>query len=474
MSKQLQQNKIHIVLGLGISGINAAKLLKSENKNVLILENYSNKKLIDISEKLISEGINVILLDEPLHINNFTPWIGRISSIIVSPGIDWEHKALKELRSKNITMLGEVELAWSRLRNIPSVGITGTNGKTTVTNMLNHVLKLNNIRTDMGGNIGKALSKIALESKNKNYERLNWLVLELSSYQIEGSPRLSPSIGIWTTFTPDHLERHHNIETYFKIKRRLLEKSSIRIYNSDDNYLINKREELPEGIWVGTNKQSSYPHYPKFWIDEKGYIFENGMKLFHTSVLKIPGKHNLQNLLLVTAAAREIGLDHLSIANSIYSFKAIPHRLEYLGNINKLEFYNDSKATNFDSSVTGLKSVPSPMILLAGGQQKKGDCLNWIEQLKQSTNGVVLFGVSASDLKEKILRSSYKGEIIVEHNLEDATKASIDIAKKTNSKSILLSPACASFDQYQNYEERGDHFKKLVKKYESINQFSSI
>ena len=467
MSPQAQPktNQIHIVLGLGKSGINAAKLLKSEGKNVLVLENNSNKKLIEISQKLRSEGLNIILLGEPLHIDNFTPWIGRISSIIVSPGIDWEHKTLQELRSKNILMKGEVELGWERLSHISSIGITGTNGKTTVTSMLNHVLKSNDINTDMGGNIGKALSKIALESKKMNSQKLKWLVLELSSYQIEGLQRLSPSIGIWTTFTPDHLERHHNLETYFKIKRRLLEKSSIRIYNSDDNYLINKREELPEGIWVGTNKQTSYPHHPKFWIDEKGYIFENGMKLFHTSVLKIPGKHNLQNLLLVTAAAREIGLDHLSIANSIYSFKAIPHRLEYLGNINKLEFYNDSKATNFDSSVTGLKSVPSPMILLAGGQQKKGDCLNWIEQLKQSTNGVVLFGISASDLKEKILRSSYKGEIIVEQNLEDATKASIDMAKKTNSKSILLSPACASFDQYQNYEERGDHFKKLVKKY---------
>ena len=468
MSTQTQANKIHIVLGLGRSGINAAKLLKSEGENVLVLENNSNKKLIDISQKLRSEGINVILLGEPLHINNFTPWIDRISSIIVSPGIDWEHKALKELRNKNIAMQGEVELAWERLNHIASIGITGTNGKTTVTNMLNHVLKLNSLKTDMGGNVGKALSKIALESKEKNYQKLNWLILELSSYQIEGSTRLKPSIGIWTTFTPDHLERHKDIETYFKIKRCLLEKSSIRIYNSDDKYLLNKRQELPEGIWVGTNKQSFYSHNPKFWIDEKGYIFENEIKLFHNSILKIPGNHNLQNLLLVTAAAREIGLDHLSIAKSINSFKAIPHRLEYLGKIGNLDFYNDSKATNFDSSVTGLKSVPCPIILLAGGKQKQGDYFTWIEQIKQSTNGIVLFGISASDLKKKILLSSYKGEIIIEKNLEDATKASINIAKKTRAKSVLLSPACASFDQYQNYEERGDHFKKLVKKYGSI------
>ena len=465
MQQPNQTNPINIVLGLGSSGINAAKLLKSEGKNVLVLENNSNSKLINTSQKLKSEGINVKLLNEPLHITNFTPWIDRISSIIVSPGIDWQHEALKELRSKNITMQGEVELAWERLTHIPSIGITGTNGKTTVTNMLNHVLKLNNLNTDMGGNIGKPLSTIALEIKQKNYQKLNWLILELSSYQIEGSSRLRPRIGIWTTFTPDHLERHHNIENYFKIKRSLLEKSSIRIYNSDDKYLSEKRKELPDGIWIGINKQSSYSHHPKFWIDQKGFIFENQRKLFHTSILKIPGKHNLQNLLLVTAAAREIGLDHLSIAQSINSFKAIPHRLEYLGKIDKVDFYNDSKATNFDSSLNGLKSVPYPIILIAGGKQKKGDCLTWIEQLKQSANGIVLFGLSAKDLKKTISQSSYEGKIIVKQRLEDATKAAIKIATETNSKSVLLSPACASFDQYSNFEERGNHFKEIVKRF---------
>ena len=468
MSKQKQSNQIHIVLGLGCSGISAAKLLKSEGKNVLVLENNSNKNLLNISNKLKSEGINVILLDEPLHINNFTPWIESVCSITVSPGIDWEHIALKELRGKNINVQGEVELAWERLTHIPSIGITGTNGKTTVTNMLNHILKLNNLNTDMGGNVGKALSKIALENMKNNDQELNWLVLELSSFQIEGSPKVAPTIGIWTTFTPDHLERHNDIESYFKIKRSLLEKSSIRIYNSDDQYLSSKRKELPKGIWVGTNQQSFYSQYQKFWIDQKGYIFEDKKQLFHSSILNIPGKHNLQNLLLAIAAAREIGLDDSSIAKSIKSFKSIPHRLEYLGKVNNLSFYNDSKATNFDSSITGLKSVPHPIILLAGGIQKKGDFMPWVKQIKQSTNGIVLFGLSANNLKEELLMSSYIGEIIVKKNLEEATIASINMARETNSRSILLSPACASFDQYKNYEERGDHFKNLVKKYKLI------
>ena len=457
------------MLGLGSSGISAARLLRSEGKNVLVLENNSNTKLINLSNQLKSEGINVNLLGKPLHIDNFTPWMDRICSITVSPGIDWEHVALQELRSKNINIQGEIELAWERLNHIPSIGITGTNGKTTVTSMLHHILRLNNIITEMGGNTGKAFSKIALESIKNNNHKLSWLVLELSSYQIESSPKVAPAIGIWTTFTPDHLERHKDIETYFKIKRSLLEKSSIRIYNSDDKFLSSKRKELPKGIWVGTNQQSYYAQYQNYWIDQKGYIIEDKKQLFHSSKLKIPGKHNLQNLLLVIAAAREIGLDHSSIARNINSFKSIPHRLENLGEINNLSFYNDSKATNFDSSLIGLKSIPYPIVLLAGGIQKKGDYIPWIRQIKQSTNGVVLFGLSANNLMEALKVSSYKGEIIVKENLEEATIASIDLARKTNSKSILLSPAGASFDQYQNFEERGDHFKKIVAKYKTMN-----
>ena len=465
MPKTAQSNQIHIVLGLGSSGINAAKLLKSEGKDVLVLENNLNEKLTKISKKLKGEGIEVLLLDQPLNINNFTPWIGRISSIIVSPGIDWEHAALRELRRKNINMKGEIQLAWERLNHIPSIGITGTNGKTTVTNMLNHVLKYNNLITDMGGNIGKALSEIVLESYKKNHKELNWLILELSSYQIESSSTLNPNIGIWTTFTPDHLERHHDLEKYFKIKRSLLEGSSIRIYNSDDKYLSRKRTELPEGIWVGTNKQTSYSHYTKYWIDQKGYIYEDQQQLFQSSILKIPGKHNLQNLLLVTAASRAIGLDYKSIARSINTFGFIPHRLEYLGEGENLKFYNDSKATNFDSSIIGLKAVSSPVVLIAGGMHKKGDSFFWTEQVKQSTNGLVLFGISATHLKAIVQNSSYDGTLVVKETLEEATKASIEIAKKTHSKSVLFSPACASFDQYQNYEERGNHFKNLVKEF---------
>ncbi len=474
MSQQQNSNKINIVLGLGISGVNAAKLLKSKGKEVLVIENNSNKKLQEISNELKSIGIDVLLIGKPLNINNFTPWLGKVSSIIVSPGIPWDHKALNTLRRKNIAIKGETELAWEDLKDIPSIGVTGTNGKTTVTHMLNHVLKLNGLNTDMGGNVGKALSQVAFNFKQKDYQNLNWLVIELSSYQIESSPNIAPTIGIWTTFTPDHLERHKDLENYFKIKKSLLERSSTRIYNSDDEYLSKRKNELPKGIWVGINNQSSYSHQPKFWVDDKGFIFENNNKMFNTSILHLPGKHNLQNLLLVTAAMRELGLDHKSIAKSVSSFKGLPHRLEYLGKKDFIQIYNDSKATNFESSITGIKAVPFPSVLIAGGERKKGDPSMWLQQIKHSTKGIILFGKSANSLKVSILQSGYKGVLTVKDNLDQVVKVSIEIALKVNANSILLSPACASFDQYKNYEERGDHFKYLVEKLIKSEEVYSI
>ena len=190
--------------------------------------------------------------------------------------------------------------------------------------------------------------------------------------------------------------------------------------------------------------------------------------------MKLPGTHNLQNLLLVTAASRELGLDSESIATSVNSFEGLPHRLEYLGKKGFIQIFNDSKATNFESSIIGLKAVPYPSVLIAGGEKKKGDPSIWIEQIKQSTNGINLFGKSANSLKDSIIQSGYKGVIIVKDTLDTVVNLSLKIAYKVNAKCILLSPACASFDQYKNYEERGDHFKYLVKKLIESEEVSSI
>jgi len=284
----------------------------------------------------------------------------------------------------------------------------------------------------------------------------------LSSYQLETAPEISPSIGIWTNLTPDHLERHGSFEAYSEIKRRLLENSKTPIYNADDRFLIEQKTNLKKGLWVSTRSQGPSKDSADFWINKRGMILEKGRRLFHSSVLQMNGNHNLQNLLLVIAAARTAGIPVESIEKSLKSFSGVPHRLEKIGYLHDLNIFNDSKATNYESAKMGLMAVPTPTIILAGGQAKKGDPSEWLKQIQDRACGVVLFGACRTFLKELIDSSGFKGDVICCENLNQAVGIAIEIGTEQNAKSILLSPACASFDQYKDYEERGNHFKELI------------
>ena len=231
---------VNIVLGLGRSGISASRLLNAEGEKVVVLEKYKNNKLNTIAKQLNGEGIEV-MLGKDLDLKSLTPWVNSIKTVIVSPGISWNNPTLIELRNQGIDVQGEMAIAWQRLKHLKWVGITGTNGKTTVTYMLNHILETNGIKAPMGGNMGHPVTSIAHSQLDPKQVILNWLIIELSSYQIEAAPQISPEIGIWTTFSPDHLERHGSIDNYRKIKRKLLERSRLRIFNGDDPELKNER-----------------------------------------------------------------------------------------------------------------------------------------------------------------------------------------------------------------------------------------
>ena len=354
-------------------------------------------------------------------------------------------------------------LAWEKLKHLQWIGITGTNGKTTVTHMLNHVLEASQVNAPMGGNMGNSAAELAFKYRNTK-EKPDWLIMELSSYQIEAANDISPHIGIWTNLTSDHLERHGTIENYGAIKKRLLDNSEIPIYNADDKYLTQKRAQMKKGIWISARNNIQNNHLLDFWINEQGMVIENGEEIFHSSELGIPGEHNLQNLLMVTAAARNVGLSASSISKSLNSFQGIPHRLEKLGNLHGIKIFNDSKATNFESAKIGLIAVPSPTIVLAGGQAKRGDPSQWIKAINKKACAVILFGDCKNYLKSLIDLSGFQGDLQCCENLLEATEIGISIGLRRNAKSLLLSPACASFDQYKDYEERGNHFRKLISK----------
>ena len=332
--------------------------------------------------------------------------------------------------------------------------------------MLSHILCENDLNAPFAGNIGTPLCKYAFDKK---YSKIDWVVAELSSYQIEISPELKPNIGIWTTFTEDHLDRHKTLENYFNIKRGLLESSDLRIYNYDDYNLRNCYSSLPKGIWITTNLNKSNVNKCDYWIEDQSFIVERGKRLFELENFYLKGLHNLQNLLLAVSAARKVGLSEKMIKDSLLSYKQLPHRLETIYKKNDLEIINDSKATNFDSSIAGINSIEGELIIISGGRLKSNEYSKWIEVLNKKVKSVFLYGESSKVLKRALITEGFKKDIFEFADLKELLTFVFHYLKNNNARTLLFSPSCSSFDQFKNYEERGDYFKKLINEKFKVN-----
>ena len=450
-----------VVVGLGRSGCGAARILQRNYHSVTVIESGDDLPRERQADELRRLGITV-KLGTPLSLEAFID-TQNPETVVVSPGIAWDHPTLQALRQRGVRVRGEMAVAWSHLQHCPWIGITGTNGKTTVARLLSHVLESAGLHAPVGGNVGTAATELALRWPAEAKDTPDWVVIELSSYQIEAAPEVAPAIGIWTTLTPDHLERHGTLSAYRSIKRRLLERSSVRIFNADDPDLSQQRPSWTHGSWVSTNGPGTAlaPHH--LWIDAKGQFCNLKGPLFPTSNLPtMLGRHNRQNFLLVTAAALQAGLSPESISHGLQSFPGMPHRLEPLGHLHNLEVFNDSKATNYAAAIAGLQSVPAPVIVLAGGEIKQGNATNWLQLMQHCAAGAVLFGASARHLQNLLYASRYSGHLETCDDLEQAVLLALKLASNLKARSLLLSPACASFDQYPNFEVRGNHFRTII------------
>ena len=456
------KNKINLVIGLGRSGYWVAKFLNGQGERVIVLEEKINDQIEIYKKDLENVGIEVYL-EFPFEFERISKWINNINYVILSPAVDIENQTVLKLKNAGIKILGEANIGWNYLKDINWVGITGTNGKTTVTHLLSHILNQNKLNAPSAGNIGKPFCKYA-HNYNSN-KKLDWIIAELSSYQIEIACEIKPKIGIWTTFTPDHLDRHKTLENYFRIKNHLLKNSEIRIYNYDDDYLRSSSEKLSKGIWVSLDYKSKSFEDCDFWLDKKGYIVEKGRTLFHSDALQLKGKHNTLNLLLATAASRQIGLTGKDIKNSLKTYKQLPHRLETIYKSKNLEVINDSKATNFDSSFSGIKSLGNRQIIIIGGRIKKGDTKLWSSIILEKCKGVFLYGESSKELKRILINAGFIEDIFIHNELKDLIPEAINFINKKKLNILLFSPACSSFDQFKDYEDRGNYFKFLIKKY---------
>ena len=454
---------LSVVVGLGRSGIGAARLLRARGSEVVVLEKAESDACRRKSADLRNQGIDV-RLGQPLEMSSFEPWIHELDQVVISPGISWTHPTLEALRSRRILVKGEMALAWETLKERPWIGITGTNGKTTVTHLLHHVLSHAGLQAPMAGNMGYSAAELALECLEGSTPQPDWVVMEMSSYQIEAATDVAPRIGIWTTLTPDHLERHGSLDAYRAIKRGLLERSQLAILNGDDPDINRSRcsWEQTRVSWVSTVQEASERDDSRLSVSEDGWVCDGERRLFSADVLAMPGAHNRQNMLLVTAAALEAGLPPETIESALRCFEGVPHRLESLGTVQGIPVFNDSKATNYDAAAVGLQAVPNPVVLLAGGQTKQGDAQPWLQLLKERSSAVVLFGAGAEELRGLIEASAFAGAVTTHRDLDEAVPHALELARQQQAASLLLSPACASFDQYSDFEARGNHFRKLI------------
>lgn len=447
------------VVGLGCSGISAARLLHAQGHRVWLLEQRQTPQLQSTAAALRQEGLHVQLDCALTFLELLNP-----QAVVLSPGVGWAEPVLVQLRRRGVPVYGETELAWQTMKTMtsaPWIGVTGTNGKTTITAMVSHLLLQAGRDAPICGNSGAAATELALDCHGGRCP--DWVVAELSSFQIEASPTIAPRIGIWSTLTPDHLDRHGSLTAYGAIKAALVTRSAIPVLNGDDPQIWRRRNGWPTARWVTCRGGSVLqPHRQAALSIEEGMVTALSGPLFSADILPLPGQHNRINMLLATAAVLETGLEPGQIAAGLRSFPGVPHRLETIARHQGVTYINDSKATNYDAARIALEALDGPLVLLAGGRAKQGDVHGWLEGIAARAAAVICYGEAGDGFAVQVQQACPR--IVCQRlpGLREAVPRSHALALEHGATTVLLSPACASFDQYPNFEARGEHFRALV------------
>ncbi len=439
-----------LIVGMARSGISAAKLCKDMGSEVTIYDGKTRQLLEGIILDLESKGIECICVNMPIDT------INKYDFIVLSPGVPNDLDFLIRAKTLHIPIWNEIELAF-RFCKSPIIGITGTNGKTTTTSLVGQILKSYNKDTKVVGNIGFPFSKEVLKTKSTSL-----VVAELSSFQLETIDLFKCKVSAILNFSPDHLDRHKTYENYIDAKKNIIknaDSSDICILNYDDVECRKIASDAKCEI-----KYFSYNHT----LEEGAYLFKGNLILRVNKIkyeicsvndLKILGFHNVENALAAIAICYYSGLPIKLIKQEITKFQGVDHRTEYVTTIDAVKYYNDSKATNPDAAIKGLTAMEWPVILIGGGMDKGNDFTDWIKSFNDNVKKLIVFGETAGQIIETANKNNFT-KVVRVNDLQEAVKLSNEYAKKGDC--VLLSPACASWDMFKSFEERGELFKKLV------------
>jgi UDP-N-acetylmuramoylalanine--D-glutamate ligase len=445
-------NKRVLVVGLGKSGVASALFLKAHGSRVTVSDTKSGDDLRNEIPALLDHGITV----ETGGHGERT--FREQDLIVVSPGVPVDAPLLRQARAMGGVVIGEIELA-AQFTAGRIVAITGSNGKTTTTTLTGEILTAGGLPTLVGGNIGTPAISLAERSKPESIT-----VLEVSSFQLETIQTFRPKVAVVLNVTPDHLDRHKTFEIYTDAKARIFENQ-----RGDDFAVLNEDDPTCVALAARTRAQVFWFSRQKevkqgAWVRDGNIIFRDGVRqqeIMQVSEIPLKGAHNLENVLAAICAGALMGCAPDKIRQAVREFKAVEHRLEFVATILGVDYYNDSKATNVDATIKALESFPANIHLILGGKDKGSDYSVLNNLLKQRVKRVYTIGAAAEKIEAQIVSTKNGGpELVRAETLENAVRRANAVAEAGDV--VLLAPACASFDQFKNYEERGRVFKKIV------------
>lgn len=446
------ENKKVLVVGSGISGIGAAKMLVKHGAHPIVFDENEKVTREDIEARLEgADGAEVYVKELPEEVK------AGVALVVLSPGVPVDTKLCEEFREKNIPIWGEIELGFQAEKG-KVIAITGTNGKTTTTTLVGEIMKSVKEEVFVVGNIGNPYT---LEADKTSENSVT--VGEISSFQLETVESFRPVVSAILNVTPDHLNRHHTMENYVKAKEAIAinqTKEDTCVLNYDNEYTRVFGERCPAKVVYFSSSQKLKDGI--FLDGEDICIAENGTgtKVMNIHEMNLVGMCNVENVMAAIGICMNAGVPLSSILNVVRSFKAVEHRIEFVATKRGVDYYNDSKGTNPDAAIQGIKAMSKKTVLIGGGYDKQNEYDEWIESFDGKVKKLVLIGQTKEKIAECAKKHGFTDYCFAE-TFEEAMKICVDTAEA--GEAVLLSPACASWGMFPNYEVRGQMFKDYVK-----------